>query len=226
MNEFNITLFEACEFLNKSKKTVSRYVRQGKLAPKKVKSQQGTLEYRFSRSDLEALRATLPRETRQDRPDRQDRTEETDQTGHAGQTRQDIDKPLEASYTQENAIITAKTGQSRQDTVDRGDKTDQTGHKTDIIDLLKETTELLKTQLTIKDGQINQLNAQLGQLIERDRETNILLKGLQDKVLLLGKPNIIELPNQRRKAILWAMLVTLIVVYVILTAIQLKGGHL
>ena len=49
MSDFNITLFEACEILNRSKKTISRYVRQGKLTPKQVKSQRGTLEYRFSK---------------------------------------------------------------------------------------------------------------------------------------------------------------------------------
>ena len=126
MSEFNITLFEACEFLNKSKKTISRYVRQGKLAPQKVKSQQGTLEYRFSRSDLEALRSSLPPETKLDRPDRGDRTEET---GHEGQRRQDINKPLEAepaSSTQEKTVILDQTGKTRQDT---GDRPDRTGHR-------------------------------------------------------------------------------------------------
>ena len=44
---------------------------------------------------------------------------------------------------------------------------------------------MLKHQLTIKDKQIETLNTQMHQLIERDRETNILLKGLQDKLLLL-----------------------------------------
>ena len=38
-----LTLFEACERLNKSRKTVSRYVRRGLLHPIKVRSQQGTL---------------------------------------------------------------------------------------------------------------------------------------------------------------------------------------
>jgi len=222
LNEHNITLFEACEFLNKSKKTVSRYVRQGKLTPLKVKSQQGTLEYRFAKGDLEALKASLPREARQDRPDRGDRTEETDQTGQRGHERQDIQEPP----TQENLskpVITDQTGQRRQDTEDRGDKTGQS-RQDSIIDLLKEHTEILKSQLAIKDSQIDQLNAQMGQLIERDRETNILLKGMQDKVLLLGKPNIIETPK-RRKAILWAILITLVAVYIFLALTQPYTGQ-
>lgn len=60
MSDYNITLFEACEQLSRSKKSISRYVRRGLLHPKKVKSQQGTLEYRFSESELKALNAGCP----------------------------------------------------------------------------------------------------------------------------------------------------------------------
>lgn len=52
MQEFNITFFEACELLNRSRKSVSRYIRRGLLHPKEIKSANGTLEYRFSRDDL------------------------------------------------------------------------------------------------------------------------------------------------------------------------------
>lgn len=55
-SDFNITLFEACELLNRSKKSISRYIRRGLLHPEKVKSQQGTLEYRFSKADIEAFK--------------------------------------------------------------------------------------------------------------------------------------------------------------------------
>ena len=56
MSDFNITLFEACELLNRSKKSISRYIRRGLLHPEKVKSQQGTLEYRFTKADIEAFK--------------------------------------------------------------------------------------------------------------------------------------------------------------------------
>lgn len=56
MSDYSLTLFEACEYLNRSKKTISRYIRQGLLHPQAIKSQQGTLEYRFSREDLEAYK--------------------------------------------------------------------------------------------------------------------------------------------------------------------------
>jgi len=51
-------------------------------------------------------------------------------------------------------------------------------NKDDTLSLLKDTMKLLQKQLKAKDTQINQL-------LERQRESNYLLKGLQDKVLLL-----------------------------------------
>jgi hypothetical protein len=47
---------------------------------------------------------------------------------------------------------------------------------------------MLRDQLYVKDEQIRSLNDKIDNLIERDRETNILLKGLQDKFLYLEKP--------------------------------------
>ena len=111
---YNITFFEACKILKKSKRTVSRYIKNGWLNPEKIESQRGTLEYRFNRTDLV-----------------------------------DFKKP-------------GKTEQ----------RTGQTRPEGDIIAFLKD-------QLKVKDKQINQL-------IERSRETNILLKGLQNQLLLTG----------------------------------------
>jgi len=185
MNEadYNITLFEACEILNKSKKTVIRYIMRGRLTPLKVKSLQGTLEYSFTKTDLDTLRAEL---ARVDTPDRTDQTEGTDETGHTGQTRQDR-PPLEKAILSTKQEQTGQSGQGRQDKTGQ-DRTGQTGQDGSIITILKETTELLKNQLTIKDTQIGTLNEQVHKLIERDRETNILLKGLQDRLMLLEPP--------------------------------------
>jgi len=52
--------------------------------------------------------------------------------------------------------------------------------------IVKEVIEALKSQLNIKDRQIKDLGNKIDGLIERDRETNIILKSLQDKVFLLG----------------------------------------
>ena len=164
MSDFNITLFEACELLNRSKKSISRYIRRGLLHPKKVKSKQGTLEYRFSKADVEAFKA---QEVEQTRPDR---TEETRETGH-----------IKTDFIENKEVLS----ETRQDTPD------QTGHErqeNEVITLLKETTGLLKEQLVKKDEQIKDLGGKIDQLIERDRETNILIGQLQSKVLMLEKP--------------------------------------
>jgi len=104
----NINFTEACKILNKSKRTVSRYIKLGILKPERIRSRRGSLEYRFNRIELSKFKK--PERTEQTRPD-------------------------------------------------------------------SEIIALLKDQLKVKDEQINQL-------IERSRETNILLKGLQNQLLL------------------------------------------
>jgi hypothetical protein len=160
VSDFNITLFEACEFLNKSKKSISRYIRRGLLHPEKVKSQQGTLEYRFSKADIEAFKAQEALNAEQAEQTRQDQTEETGQSGQ--------DTP-------------EQTGHGRQD---------KTGQESEVITLLKETMGLLRDQLKTKDEQISSLGGKIDELIQRDRETNIILKGLQDKVFMLEQPKV------------------------------------
>lgn len=67
----------------------------------------------------------------------------------------------------------------------------------EVITLLKETTQVLKGQLDIKDKQIKSLSGKIDKLIERSRETNILLKGLTNKVLMLeGKAEKTETVNE------------------------------
>jgi predicted DNA-binding transcriptional regulator AlpA len=117
-NEINLN--EVCKILGKSKRTITRYIKAGKLNPKQVKNEKGILEYSFDRSEIEKLK----------NPEA------------SGQT----------------------TGQNQ-----KTEKKDD-----DILSVIK----VFEKQLKAKDQQIKQL-------LERQRETNYLLKGLQDKVLLL-----------------------------------------
>jgi len=176
MSDYNLTLFEACELLNRSKKSISRYIRRGLLHPQQIKSQQGTLEYRFSRADLEAFKL---QET-QDKT-RQETGDTPDETSQSGQT--------EATPSKE-AEIKAIKDETRPDKAEQTsqDKTQETGQDSEIINLLKETTGLLKEQLAKKDEQIKDLGGKIDELIERDRETNILIGQLQSKVLMLEQP--------------------------------------
>ena len=131
----DITLIEACKILQKSRKTISRYIKKGLIKPERIKSQRGTLEYRFKKADLEGLKPGIDKT----RPDK---------------TRQ----------------------VTRQDS---------------------EVIGLLKDQLIVKDKQIKSLGNKIDGLIERSRETNILIKGLTNKVLMLeGKTEKAETINE------------------------------
>ena len=176
MSDYNLTLFEACEYLNRSKKSISRYIRRGLLHPQQIKSQQGTLEYRFSRADLEAFKL---QET-QDKT-RQETGDTPDETSQRGQTET---TPIKEAKTKE---IIEETRPDKAEQTSQ-DKPQETGHDSEIINLLKETTGLLKEQLVKKDEQIKDLGGKIDELIQRDRETNILIGQLQSKVLMLEQP--------------------------------------
>lgn len=122
-NKKDLTFTEVIKLLGKSRKTISRYIRKGLLKPERIKSQRGTLEYRFNQADLEGLKFGIDKT----RPDK---------------TRQAI----------------------RQDS---------------------EVISILRDQLIVKDKQIKSLGNKIDQLIERGRETNIMINGLTNRVLML-----------------------------------------
>jgi hypothetical protein len=145
------------------------------LHPERVKSQQGTLEYRFSKADIEAFKAQEAEKADEMRQDTGDRTEETRETGH-----------IKTGFIENKELLT----ETRQDTPEQTghERQDKTGQENEVITLLKETTGLLRDQLKTKDEQISSLGGKIDELIQRDRETNIILKGLQDKVFMLEQP--------------------------------------
>lgn len=155
--EFNITFFEACEVLSRSTKTVGRYVRQGLLHPKKIKTSHG-IEYRFSKADLDQFKVSQANPS-QDMPGQAETGQDT--------TGQEIVPE----------IIVEEKG-----TVDTPshDKTPlpETGHDIGMVPFLLD-------QIKVKDEQIKTMSGQMGEMIERDREKNILMQGLQNKVFQL-----------------------------------------
>jgi len=56
MNEKELSFDDVSRILNKSKRTISRYIKAGKLNPKKIKGKKGILEYSFNRSEVEGLK--------------------------------------------------------------------------------------------------------------------------------------------------------------------------
>jgi len=70
------TLKEASDYLGRSEKTISRYIKRGVLHPDKVKSQNGTLEYRFLEAELETLQERLGQTRQRTDTKTQDQTSE------------------------------------------------------------------------------------------------------------------------------------------------------
>ena len=135
----DLTFIEVCQVLKKSRKTITRYIQKGILKPERIKSQRGTLEYRFSQVDLESLKIPGTDKIRQD-------------------TRQAI--------RQDNEVI-----------------------------------NILRDQLNIKDKQIRSLGRKIDQLIERSRETNILINGLTNRVLMLEDEKREDRPDKTERDI-------------------------
>jgi hypothetical protein len=60
--------------------------------------------------------------------------------------------------------------------------------QSELVEILRDQIKRKDEQITVKDGQIAALNRTLDQTIERDRETNVLLKLLQEKIFRIEAP--------------------------------------
>jgi len=67
----DLTFNEVCKQLNRSRRTVSRYIKSGWLNPEKIESKRGTLKYKFKRNDL--LKFKKPGKTKKTEKARQAR---------------------------------------------------------------------------------------------------------------------------------------------------------
>ena len=68
----------------------------------------------------------------------------------------------------------------------------------EVLKVKDEMIDILQRVIETKDGQIGDLSKKIDQLIERDRETNFLLKGLQDRIFLLER-GAEEVPEEKKK---------------------------
>jgi len=57
MTKSDLTLNEVCQELGKSKRTITRYIKKGILNPERAKTENGILEYRFNRSEVDNLKS-------------------------------------------------------------------------------------------------------------------------------------------------------------------------
>lgn len=109
--------------------------------------------------------------------------------GH-GQPRPGMSEHVPPELPRDAAPDTAGHGRPEQATSDKQSVGDREGEPPELIrhmqrevDRLQEDREFLREQIKVKDGQI-------ASLLERDRETNILIRGLQEMLTpLLGAPH-------------------------------------
>jgi len=233
-DDYNLTLCDVCESLGKSTRTITRYVQKRILHPRAVKSCQGTLEYRFSESEIRRvrnneknLRPYLFSESGQPSPLPDYAAASFAACGYAPPVPPPqaflvpgASFPMQQNHfpqiaapqfypqmppqnfdlgaveidddlrTRKDGARRRKDQSSKKDAPLQAAKNEEPPSRAneEIVLLLKETTEMLRGQLKTKDDQIKNLDDKIGQLIERNRETNILLKGLQDKIMLLEQP--------------------------------------
>lgn len=75
----------------------------------------------------------------------------------------------------------------------------------EYVSLLRKTNESLEEQLRVKDHQIRTLNQSLDNLGERQRETNVLMKGLQEQMLLKSGTGVVEGETSEEKSAWWKL---------------------
>jgi len=56
MTKSDLTLNEVCQELGKSRRTVSKYIKDGLLKPEKITSSKGTIKYKFDPSEIKKLK--------------------------------------------------------------------------------------------------------------------------------------------------------------------------
>lgn len=238
-DDYVLTLYEVCEMLGKSSRTITRYVQRHILHPRALKSCQGTLEYRFSKREIRQVRDSEKKLrpylfAENDRPSPLPDYPSASFAAYNYSPSIPVSAPLPylvpgASFLMnQNQFHQASppaffpsvapsqnfAGEFPEKEIEFGGRKNRMKEKSarktfkksepeknekesgrnhtreEIVSLLKETTEMLRGQLKAKDDQIKNLDDKIGQLIERNRETNILLKGLQDKIMLLEQPKI------------------------------------
>jgi excisionase family DNA binding protein len=102
-----LSLREAAEYLGRSEKSISRYIKSGRLKPEKVQGLQNRPEYRFYKADLEIFKA----QEEQTRQDTGQRTSQTGQCPHqeTGKTFSQIEHFLLEQIGQKDKMIADQT---------------------------------------------------------------------------------------------------------------------
>lgn len=153
MGDYTLTLEEVSKRLNKSKKTISRYIKNGLLHPEETLSEKNTLVYKFSEADLELFKSGQGR---------QDKKPREDKTGHKQKT------------SRVNKLNRGQTRQDREDTRGDNDRTDK------LIDMLDRELAEKNAHITEMQKTLNELTATVKQNSETLKIYSVKLLALTE----------------------------------------------
>ena len=103
------------------------------------------------------------------------------------------------SYSLSSALLEKHFGAAKS----QGRRTGDANHGSDYIRLLEETNMKFQQQLSVKDDQIRAMQQSVESLAERQREMNVLMKGLQQQLLLTSGKDPVENSKKSRWWKVW-----------------------
>jgi len=176
MNQVSL-LFDEAQ-LPRSRRTLLRYCQHDKLDCTKVETLHGE-QYFVSEASVERLVAEILERERFTRLPQVDNYPGAPGQTPAGLVALEKENPHPGSDGQG----TADPGQTGQETAPRPALTDER-----LIKQIEGENDLLRTQMEVKDKQIERMNSQIDDLIERGREDKHLLQNFQRKLGMLAAP--------------------------------------
>ena len=174
-------LFDEAD-LPRSKRTLLRYCQHDKLDCTKVETMHGE-QYFVSEASVQRLIAEILERERFTRPpdpvsapvSRIDPPRQA-VAGHAANGGENPSPGTDGQATTD-------PGQTGQDSEARSPQTDER-----LLNQVERENELLRTQMEVKDSQIERMNSQIDDLIERGREDKLLIQNFQRKLGMLAAP--------------------------------------
>jgi len=176
MNQVSF-LFDQAQ-LPRSRRTLLRYCQHDKLDCTKVETLHGE-QYFVSETSVERLVAEILERERFTRLPQVDNYPGAPGQAPAGLVSSDS----ENSHPGTGGQGATDPGQPGQETATRPDPTDER-----LLKQIEGENDLLRTQTEVKDKQIERMNSQIDDLIERGREDKHLLQNFQRKLGMLAAP--------------------------------------
>ena len=185
MNEVS-GLFDEAD-LPRSRRTLLRYCQHDKLDCTKVETMHGE-QYFVSEASVQRLIAEILERERFTRPPEAvsapvsgHAAPRQTMAGHAAHGGENIASGADGQATPDPGQTgQGPAGQDRQEHQRRADER--------LLNQVERENELLRTQMEVKDKQIERMNSQIDDLIERGREDKLLIQNFQRKLGMLAAP--------------------------------------